>query len=91
MVIDLAAVRAQRHPQPLPAPPVQRPSGFYLVSPTEAHRRAFRELTEAAGRAYAAAATHRAGGDLVGAALLVNAAGQALAQAAEIGEQIARL
>ena len=34
---------------------------------------------------------HRRAGDEVGAALLVNAAGQALNQAAEIGEELARL
>jgi len=61
-----------------------------LVSPADARRRAFRDLSEAAARAYAAAAVHRKTGDLVGAALLVNAAGQALSQAQAIGEELAR-
>jgi hypothetical protein len=91
-IADIAARRTQAHPPPpTPPPPPQRPSHFALVSPAEAHRRAFRELTEAASRAYEAAGRHRATGDDVGAALLVNAAGQVLAQAAAIGEELARL
>jgi hypothetical protein len=90
-IADLAARRTQAHPQPSTPPTVPRPSHFALVSPAEAHRRAFRELTEAAQRAYDAAGRHRAKGDVAGAALLVNAAGQVLAQAAEIGEELARL
>lgn len=96
-VIDLAAVRTSRHQEPPAsgvmrvAPPVRRHSFIDLVSPVEARRRAFRELTEAAARAYDAAAAHRAAGDEAGAALLVSAAGQALNQAAEIGEELARL
>ena len=93
-IADLAARRTQAHPQASTAstpPPAPRPSHFALVSPAEAHRRAFRELTEAAARAYDAAAHHRLNGDVAGAALLVNAAGQVLQQAAEIGEELARL
>ena len=91
-IIDLAA---RRHPQPSivppPPPPVRRPSGFYVVSAIEARRRAFRELTEAAARAYDAAAVHRLAGDETGAALLVGAAAEAMHQAQAYGEEIARL
>lgn len=66
-------------------------SGSTLVSPIEARRRAFHELTEAAAKAYDAASTHRAAGDLAGADLLVGAAAEAMAQAQAIGEELARL
>lgn len=72
-------------------PVARKASGAGLVSPTEARRRAFKELTEAAARAYDAAAVHRLAGDEAGAALLVSAAWKALAQAAAIGEEIAAL
>src|SRR4051812_37375913 len=93
-VIDLATVRTSRQQEPASgvmrvAPRVS--SSTSIVSPIEARRRAFKELTEAAARAYDAAAAHRRAGDETGAALLVNAAGQALNQAAEIGEELARL
>lgn len=67
------------------------PSGTALVTPAEAHRRAFRELTEAASRAYDAAAHHRLAGDEAGAALLVNAANEIMAEATAVGEELARL
>lgn len=67
------------------------PSGASMVSPIEARRRAFRELTEAAAKAYDAAAHHRRAGDEAGAALLVEAAAEAMAQAQAIGEELAAL
>ena len=73
-IIDLAAARAQRHPKP--------------QTNQAAYESAFRELTEGAAKAYEQAAAARLAGDLVGAALLINAAGQALAGAQAIGEEL---
>jgi hypothetical protein len=70
---------------------VRVPSGTALVTPAEARRRAFRQLTEAAVTAYDAAGHHRATGDEAGAALLMNAANQIMAEATTIGEELARL
>jgi hypothetical protein len=72
-------------------PVARKASGAGSCRRVTARRRAFKELTEAAARAYDAAAAHRLGGDEVGAALLVSAAWKALAQAATIGEEIAAL
>jgi hypothetical protein len=48
-------------------PVARKISSSFLVSPSEARRRAFQELTDAAARAYDAAAAHRLAGDEAGA------------------------
>ena len=69
----------------------RKDSGSMIVSPVEARRRAFRDLTDAAAKAYDAAAHHRQAGDEAGAALLVVAASAAMTQAQAIGEELAKL